>query len=574
MAQQNKKTANILDSALFIALVIGSVILINVILALPSTPPMRVDLTEDKIYTLSDASKGMVNALEEPILVKFFVSENLQYPDHNLEQRVRDLLTEYEVHSGGQLSFEIVYPDNEEGDDEPIDPNAPPQEVAEEDIDEEGPKGFGCQKVPMGVRGEDQVALRLVYKCLALVYGEQTEVIGELKGSDNLEYEISKRIKVLTTPEAARHKVGFVTGFGGPADQPQFIQSISQGFEQIYGDLITARPVSLKEKRKVDDDVDALVIINPSEAFDEAAQFALDQFLMRGKGVAWLQTTMAPNPQMPMMPTRQPVTTGLEPLFEKYGLRLNQDLVLDRQNSVVSLVLTERGLAQISNPTMPVFTNINSESVITKDIPTLSFPMASTITVMPGALENKEMSLTELVKTEKEAVRRTNVSNIGYESIQEPQEGEEPGPFVVAAALQGPMQSFFAETGKPVTKPASNPADNLPADYQAVKSSPPGARIVVVGNGDFMFPNQQTGYGRQYSGLGALFLLNMVDWLVQDEALVSIRSKGVPRVLKDVDSDDYSTYQAANIVGVPMIFALIGLLFWFIRRQRQQALKL
>ena len=59
-------------------------------------------------------------------------------------------------------------------------------------------------------------------------------------------------------------------------------------------------------------------------------------------------------------------------------------------------------------------------------------------------------------------------------------------------------------------------------------------RIVVVGNGDFMFPNQQTGYGRQYSGLGALMLLNMVDWLVQDEALVSIRSKGVPRVLKDL----------------------------------------
>lgn len=572
----NRKAANLFDSAVFLALVIGSVILVNVILALPSTPPMRVDLTDDGIYTLSQASKDMVGELEEEVLIKFFVSENLQYPDHNLEQRVRDLLSEYEVNAKGKLNFEIVHPESaEEGDD--AEAGAEGAEAgAEEEVaeDDEGPKGFGCQKIPMGVRGQDEVALRLVFKCLALVYGDQTQVINDLKGNGNLEYEISKRIKVLTTPEEARHVVGFVTGFGGPADQQQFIQSISQGFSEIYGDLITARAVDLASKRKVADDVDALVIINPNKPFSPDAQYAVDQFLMAGKGVAWLQTSLAPNPQMPMLPMRQQVSTGLNPLFEAYGLRLNQDLVLDRANSIVSLALTERGLAQVSNPTMPVLTDINTDSVITKDIPTLSFPLASTITVMPAALESEALQVIELVKTEKEAVRRANASDISYETIMEPQEGEEAGPFVVAAALQGPMKSFFADKDKPSSSPASNPSDDLPKDYQTVKESSNGARIIVVANGDFMFPNPQTGYGRQYSGLGALFLLNMVDWLVQDEALVTIRSKGVPRVLKDVSPESYSTYQAANIIGVPAIFALIGLLFWFLRRQRQQALKL
>ncbi len=586
MAQDiRKKAVQALDATTFVIIVAAIVVVINVILALPSTPSMRVDLTEDKLYTLSDASKAMVGGLEEPLEIKFFVSENLQYPDHNLEQRVRDLLDEYRVHSGGKFSFEVIHPkDNESAATDEAEGAEAEGAVAEaegavdepkaEDKAEEGPKGFGIQKIPVGVRGEDEVALRMVYKGMALVFGDKLEVINELKGTDNLEYEISKRIKTLITPEAARHKVGFITGFGGPSDQPQFIQSIGEGFKQIYGDLITARPINLKEKQKVDDDIDAIVILNPDQMFNDNARYAIDQFLMRGKGVAWLQTGLAPNPQMPMLPMRQPVITGLEGLFETYGLRLNKDLVLDRQSNIVSLILTDRGLAQISNPSMPVFTDINQESVVTKDIPTLSFPISSSITVLPSVLENKELTVTELVKSDKGAVRRANANSVDYDALLKPDPTEEPGPFVMAASVQGSMSSHFSDKQKPASTPSSNPVDALPPDYQTLKKSTAGARIIVVGNGDFMFPNQQTGYGRQYSGLGALFLLNMVDWLVQDEALVAIRSKGVPRVLKGITADDHITYQAANVVGVPVVFVLIGLLFFFLRRQRQRTIKL
>ena len=573
MAQDTKKKAvAAADTTTFVLIVVAIVVIINVILALPSTPPLRADLTEDRIYTLSDASQELVGTFEEPMLVKFFVTENLQYPDHNLEQRVRDLLDEYQVHSGGKLTFEVVYPEDPK--EFPSEQSAEGAEESEDAAEEEA-KGFGCQKVTMGQRDSNQVSLRLVYKCIAFVYGDKNEVLGEVKSNDNLEYEFTKRMKLLVTPESAYHKVGFVTGFGGPADQPQFIQAISDGFKQIYGDLISARPVDLKAKQKVDDDVSALVILNPNAMFTDGAKYAIDQFLMQGKGVAWLQTGLAPNPQMPQLPMRQPVITGLEPVFETYGLRMNKDMILDRKQNIVGIAFTNQGIEQISNPSMPVFTDINKEAVFTKDIPMLAFPLANSITILPSALENEDLQVLELVRTSKHAVRRPNATSIAYDSVIKPDETEESdSPFVVAASLQGPLKSHFADKAKPTSEATSNPADALPPDHETLKASTAGSRVIVVSNGDFMFPNRQTGFGGQYSNMGVMFLLGMMDWLVQEEALVKIRSKGVPRVIKNIEPEDYNTYQAANIVGVPVIFILVGLVFWFIRRQRQSTLKL
>lgn len=576
---ESKKAANIFDGSVFLLVIIGIAVVVNAILGNPSVPNVRTDLTADQLYTLSDSSKAILGRLEQPLHIKLFISENLQYPDHNLEQRVRDLLSEYEIHGAGKVSFEIIHPDTKGGADDEADPAAAPgkdKAKAEDDPDEAGPKGFGIQKIPVGVRGKDEVALRMVYKGMAFIYGDATETINEVKGTDNLEYEFTKRIKILATPADARKTVGFVTGFGGPSDNPQFMQSINGAFKNIYGELITAKAVDLAKNKFVPDDVDALIILNPQNPFDEPAKYVIDQFLMQGKGVAWYQTSMKPDERMPMMPMRTPVVTALDPLFEAYGIKLNRDIVLDRKNNIVGLVFTNRGLAQVSNPTMPIFTDINEESVLTKDIPTLSFPFASTLTIMPAVLENKEIQATELVKTEPEAVTRTDISSVSFETVSEPAEGEVKGPFLVAATLQGPLASAFAGREAPAIPPptAAPGAPAPPAPKDKVDKAPSGARIVVVGNGDFMFPNQQTGYGSQYSSLGALFLLNGVDWLVQDEDLISIRSKGIPRVLKNVDPDDHLTYQTANILGVPLLFALLGLGIWLVRRQRQQKLTL
>lgn len=559
---KNTRAIRLLDASVFLAVVIAIAVVVNVLLALPSAPTLRVDLTEEGLYTLSPASQALVAELPEEIVVKLFISENLQYPDHNLEQRVADLLTEYRAHANGRLRFEIIHPDEAEGlDDLAADPNADP-DAAEPPADpgEDGPRGFGIQKIPVGVRGDDQVGLRLVYKGMALLAGDRTEVIKEIRGTDNLEYEISKRIKLLVTPEEARHQVGFVAGFGGPVDSPQFLQGINGAFSQIYGDLLTAVEVRPGEQ-EIPATVDALVILNPNQPFSPAARYRVDQFIMGGKGVAWLQTGLASNPQMPMLPMRQPVHVDLAPLFKAYGLELNSDVVLDRQSNIVGLAFTSRGLAQVSNPTMPIFTDIHAESIITRDVPMLSFPLASSLTVTPPS---PEVEVIELVRSEPEAVRRTKLDSVDYDKIATPQPDETPGPFVMAAALQGALPSAFA--GQPAPEGVSQEGRRDRAEA--------GARVVVVGNGDFMFPNPQTGFSQQYASLGALFLLNTMDWMVQDDALISIRSKGIPRIVTEVKEEQHAAYQLGNVLGVPALFGLVGVAVWALRRQRRAALKL
>jgi hypothetical protein len=561
----------------------------------------------------------MIGGLQEPMTVKLFISEDLQFPDHNLEQRVRDLLQDYENANPQRFKFEIVHPSDEEEAPElganPTPEDLEKQKDAQKAL-EEGPRGFGIQKVPTGVRGKDEVVLRNVYKGMAIVLGDKVEVINELKGTDNLEYEISKRVKVLVSPETARHKIGFVRGFGGPADSPQFLESLNGAFEQIYGDLVKGVAVNLKDDKTlrglmVDcktlpldqcpqnptcqvppsiqelqskgqplpaqvcyDGFDALVLLNPDDTFTPSAKFAIDQFLMRGKGVAWMQSTTKVNEQMPMLPSREPVVTGLEELFGAYGITLQRDLILDRENNIVSLILTEKGLAQISNPSMPLTRDINAESSMTKDVPLMSFPMASSLTISESVRTQPGVILTELVRTEPEAVSSSKITMVDYADLVEPKPDEKKGPFVLAASLQGTIKSFWADKPKPASEPASSPSDP-PLDFpEPIKQAPEGARIVVFGNGEFMFPNEQSGYSRQYSGMGALLMLNTFDWLVQDEGLVSIRSKGLPRVIKNVEPPQHSTIQFANIVGVPLSFALFGLGFWLWRRKRRDALSL
>jgi ABC-type uncharacterized transport system involved in gliding motility auxiliary subunit len=615
-----RRASNLADSTVFVVIVIAIVVAVNVILSLPAARRARVDLTRDSLHTLSGSSKELVRGIEGELLIKFFISEDLQYPDHTLEQQVRDLLEEYEVAGDGKVRFEIIHPDEEDEpalevgpDGQPIEKELTPEE---ERVAEEGPRGFGIQKVPVGVRGRDEVVLRNVYKGMALIYGDDVEVINELKSTDNLEYELTKRIKTLVTPETARHRVGFVKGFGGPADTPQFLESLNGAFDQIYGDLVKAVAVDLHDPQVLKDlmvscqgldvtaceankmcrvpasvkaaqergeaiqgqvcypEVDALVILNAQDEFTPSAKFALDQFLMRGHGIAWMQTTSKPNEQMPMLPTRQPVMTGLEELVGAWGLKLESDMVLDRRNNIVSLILTEQGVAQLSNPSMPQTSDINAESVITRDVPFMAFPLVSSITVAPGIEGDPELQLTRLVSSEAESVRLARVGPLDFEQLQKPQEGEEPGPFLVAAALQGRIKSFWHDKEKPASEPSSNPSDPPLSFPDPIKRSESGARVVVVGSGEFMFPNRQNGFSNQFSGIGALFMLNIIDWLVQDEGLVSIRAKGIPAVIKDVEPEDYTLWQFLNIAGVPTIFALFGLVAWALRRKRQRELTL
>jgi len=531
---------------------------------------LRIDMTENNLYTLADGSKEVVGNLEEPVQVKAFISANMPKPKHKLRQRVEDLLSEYRAASGGDLSFKIYSP----GSDKLTDKES--KEI------EKDAKGYGCEKVGIGQRGKDKVSLRAVYKCVAFIQqgGQKTEVIKDLKsrgqgGQGNFEYEFTKALMNLTT-ETSR-KVGFVSGFGGPADSRGFERQISPVFENLFGELVKPTTVDLSgEEPSVPEDVSALVLLNPSKEFSDTAKWALDQFLQQGGSIGWYQSATGVDQQMrrkmrrkmgaqARLPQfRKPLEPKLREFFKTYGINLNKDLVLDRSHAMVGMVRTDRGPAMVGYPATFTTTNVDKTLPFTKDFGTIGFPGPSSMDIQASARDNSAIEAYEVVKTHESAVHRSGFqTDMSYKNLRQEQDSEEAGPFVLSAALQGDLPSYF-QNKKP---PAGVSTDESNSDASA------SSRLLVVGQGTFFQPNQGMAYKRRLASIGGQFFISSIEWLVQDSALAKIRGKSMPRLIDEVPTGRKRTIQFVNIACVPAFFALIGIVMMYRRRRRRDQLK-
>jgi ABC-2 type transport system permease protein len=552
----NRKT-RMITGANGVVVVLLTIAIVFVLNAIMSGIPVPLDLTENQIYTLSDASKRAVEDLDEPIQVKVFISPDLPAPFHILGQQIGDLLEDYTAASDDKLSYQIISPSADDTD------------------AEEAARGYGIEKVGIGQQTEDQVSLRAVFKGVAFIKGEKSYVIRDLQATgnpefDNFEYEFTKAI--LNIRDTEPRQIGFLAGFGGPAANPQFAQAVQGAFSQLYGDLIEVQSIDIASTGKVPEEVEALVILNIDETVSDDGKFAIDQFLQRGGSVGWYQSAsgidqqmaqqlmqqLGPNAQIPDI--RVPLNTGLDELIGSYGLTLRQDIVLDRPNALTfGIVMTERGPARVSHPASFLMTDIDRSLPFTRDISTIAMPAPSSIEVDPSLNDKPDIAVFELIKTASTAVRRLRPpSALGYQTLLTAEPDEEAGPFVIAAALRGQLPSYYSTNPLPSGKTEADLAQGTSAD----------ARLLVVGSGEFFNPNPEVGFNEQLAGLGGQFLISSLEWLVQDTSLTSIRGKKMPRLVGEVPKDIQTKIQIINIAVVPFLFALCGL--WTLRRRRSR----
>lgn len=525
--------------------------------------PVTVDLTDNKIYTLSPASVEAVSSLPAPVEVKVFISPDMPPPFHTLSQQINDMLADYAANSKGKLTYTIISPSS---DDEEA---------------EEAARGFGIEKVGIGQQTEDEVSLRAVYKGVAFVMGDRTEVIKDLRTSGNretdvFEYDFTKAL--LNLQDIEPRVVGFVGGFGGPAANPQFKQGVQPVFEQLYGNLIQVEIVDLSgDKPTLPENVGALVLLNIETPVSEPAKFVIDQFVQNGGSVGWYQSASIPDAQLQQQlmqqmggqgqipDIRKPAETGLVDLFSTYGVEYRGDVVLDRENALaLGFVMTQRGLARVSHPATYLINEIDRGLPFTANIPALAMPAPSSLAIRPEALENDAIDVFEIAKTADVSLRRTAPpTSMNYQEFIEPAEGEQPGPFVVAAALQGDVPSYFAD--KPI--PTGFTEDDV-----AKVANP--SRVLVVGSGEFFQPRPDVGFNQQLAGMGGQFLLSSIEWLVQDNALTQIRGKNMPRLIGEIPRDEQRRLQLLNIGLVPLLFLSVGSMVRIYRKRRRETFEL
>ncbi len=530
-----RKRKSAASAAVFLASLAGALILLNLISVKRFA---RADLTEDGLYTLSDASKRIVKELDRPLVIKAYFSPDLQAPFHTFEQRVRDLLEEYRAYSDGKLTYEVKNPDE-----------------GEEDKDEAA--GFGINPVQITHRGATRAEVRKVYMGVAFVHQDKQEVLERLQPGQNLEYEFTQAIKRVTSGEGKK-TLGFLGGHGELID----MDGVERAFGQIFGELYEVKKVNVEDGKPVPEEVDALLIINPQQMVGERTKYEIDQFLMRGGAVGFFIAAHAQDRRFPIGRS-QPVITGLEGLLAGYGVQMKRDVILDRTNNTQMLLPTPQGLVIANNPLAFVTRDVNKEHIITKDLGGLSLPFSSPLTVKDELKGQEGAQVDVLVRTEPEATSRATLTDTNPDQLFKDTTGETTGPFEVAVAVVAEFKSGF--TGKPIPAPAGQPAPDT-GDRERVEASPAGgdmSRLFVMGNGEFLVHQ-----GRLQRS-SVLFLQNLVDWLVADDDLIGIRSKGGPRMLETVEPGKRTLLTYANVVGIPLLFALFGVLRWAYRRRRK-----
>ncbi|MFH1009621.1 MAG: Gldg family protein [bacterium] len=490
----------------------------------------RLDLTENRIYTLSAASRRAVANLQDRLTVKAYFSQDLPPPYNANARYLKDALEDYRSYGRGKFHFEFVDP------------------VSEEKLEREA-QSYRIPPVQVNVMAKDKLELKKVYMGLVLIYQDKHETIPLIQDISNLEYDLTSIVKRLTAEKI--RKVGILTGFGTP-DVREELQQIGTRLEKNYQVV----PVSISGNELIDPDIETLLIIGPKEPFDYWAKFVLDQYIMRGGKVAWLINKVKARLQESQA---LPTNLQLDDLMRHYGFVVNNNLVTDAQCGMVN-IRQQQAFFVISNmvqyPPFPEIGNFNKKSPIVKDIESMMLFFPSSIdTISPGS---RGIECVPLFSSS----TRTRVQQGRYDINPMSgmlKEGFGDGEKLLAVAYSGSFESFFR--GKSIPHPTDSTVS--PPSVRVIEQSPE-TRMVIVGDGNFA----QDAYAGNPAN--RVFFLNAVDWLTQDSDLMQIRGREAAiRPLKEVTDATKQTVKLANVIGPPALVILVGVGRWIFRRQRK-----
>lgn len=493
----------------------------------------RLDLTEGKIYSLSDASKRIVGQLDDEFLVKAYFSENLPAPYNANAKYVQDQLDEYKAYGKGRFRYEFVDP----GDDESLQREAQQHQIP---------------PVQVQVVEQDQFQAKVAYMGLVFLYQDRQERIPVVDNPTGLEYEITSTIKKLTSEKQELPVIGLLTGHQEPGMAE--MSTVQQLFEKQY----RFREISLSDGSGLDPtEIAALIIASPRSRFSDWERYAVDQYIMKGGKVAFLLDKVNADLQTQRA---MPLRLGMDDWFANYGFKVNDDLVGDLQNPGMLTITQQEGffrvMSQVPYPLIPSFRNFDKTNTMVKDLERVSFFYASSIDT--SVASGKGLHAEALILSSEKSNAQQGNFNIDPRQTWNPEQFDR-GQQIVAAILSGSFTSAFKD--KPVPAPSDSAA--APTVTETVAESPP-SRILVVGDGEF-FVDQKGGGDRD----NLLFFQNMVDWLVQDEDLIAIRSREVTdRPIKPVSEPGKRLIKYANLFGSPVLVVLAGLLVWQLRRRR------
>lgn len=486
----------ILYSGVGLLLIAAAFLIFNMVSGLAFTNA-RLDLTEQKLYTISDGTKQILGGLEEPINLTFYFSDKSAkelVALRNYARRVEEMLKAYERAAGGKIRLRVVDP-------EPF------------SEDEDAAAAAGLQAVPLNRGGEQ------IYFGLAGSNGvDATQVIPFFQPDQEefLEYELSRLVQSLANPQ--RPVIGVLSalqitgGFNFMTQQPTpawaFIEEVRQLFEIE----------SLKsDVDQIPDNVSVLLLIHPKN-LPEQTLYAIDQFVLRGGKLLAFVDPFAENDSGMGLPGEDlDRASDLGPLLKAWGVRMLPNKVVADARYGMAV-----GLGQGRAPVRHVgWLNLDAEALDAEDVATAGL---ETITYASGgALEPLEGASTRFLPLIRSSEQAMLFEAQRFATLSDPAEllrefvptGER---YTLAARIQGPAKSAFPE-GIESRKDGLKEAEKI--------------NVILVADSDMlsdrMWVQVQDFFGQRIPqpwADNAGFAINALDNLAGSDALISVRSRG------------------------------------------------
>jgi ABC-type uncharacterized transport system involved in gliding motility auxiliary subunit len=476
---------------------------------------VKLDLTQQKLYTLSDGTRKIVSELKEPITLRLYYAHALgsRIPVYGAyADRVSEMLREYQTISGGKLKLEFYDP-------EPFSDT------------EDRALAYGLQGVPIDQSGEQ------VYFGLAasnLLDDERTIAFFQPEREPFLEYDLTRLIYELSNPK--RPVVGVMSSLPLDGDPRLMMMTRGQGgagapwvsmlqLRQTYT-IRTIQP----DAQVIDPNVQVLLVAHAQNLSDNAL-YAIDQFVMRGGRLMVMVDPQSEAQAAAPNPTGEPpanTSSNLKKLFDAWGINYDPSVIVGDLTGAWRVRANPGDRVQAVDYVawFNIRDGISHDDPATADLSQVTVASSGFISQKSGATTTFTPLLSSSPKSGVIPVEK--VRNFPDPAKILAEFKPEGGPRVIAARIHGTLKSAF--TGPPdLPKDAKRP-DNFPA-YKAQTDGP--ANLVVVADSDILadryWVRVQDFFGEQnptpFSDNGP-FVANLVGTLSGGDALIGLRSRG------------------------------------------------
>jgi ABC-type uncharacterized transport system involved in gliding motility auxiliary subunit len=475
----------------------------------------RVDLTQQKLYTLSQGSRNIASRIDEPITLTLYFSErqsNDQPQIRTYARRVQEMLREYRHASGGKINIVLV---------DPL-----PFSDEEDQAVQAGligiPRGPGGQRLYFGLVGRNST--------------DQQQVIPIFNPSKEqfLEYDLIRTIHLLANPD--RQTIGLLAALPveGMPHNPMMTQQVPPWqFVSQLRSMFDVRTID-REISEIADDIQVLLLVHPKN-ISERTLYAIDQFVLRGGRLIvfvdpWCEVDFPPGIN-PMQAMSLPRDSNLKQLFDAWGIEmLEQRVAADRRNAIPVTIGSQARPEQVDYVAWLSLerNNFSAEDAITGALQQVNMGT-------PGILRQKSGATTTfepLIRTGTESMA-LDVASVQFnidpkKLISDFQSsGQE---LVLAARIAGPVASAFPEGNPHVGDPAHPEANRHP--HRAASAE--DVNIIVVSDADmlhdrFWITEDRMGpivLGFRKAADNGDFVLGAVDNLTGSSDLISVRARG------------------------------------------------